>query len=126
MIASKSRVKTGEVAVSKYIETETARVSVPVTKERVVIERSTPSTIGQIVTPSETDFQSGEVARIELYEEKPEFHKETFVREEVRVTKVVDQDTVEAEETIRREELDINTEGNPTMTSDSIIVNDSI
>ena len=61
-----------------------------------------------------------------MYEEKPEFHKETFVREEVRVTKVVDQDTVEAQETIRREELDINTEGNPAMTSDSISVNDSI
>ncbi len=126
LIANKSRVKTGEVAVSKHIETETATVSVPITKERVIIERSTPSTIGQVVTPSETDFQSGEVARIELYEEKPEFHKETFVREEVRVTKVIDQDTVEAQETIRREELDINTEGNPTMTSDSTSVDNSI
>ncbi len=126
LIANKSRVKTGEVAVSKHIETETAVVSVPITKERVVIERSTPSTVGQIVSPSEIDFQSGEVARIELYEEKPEFHKETFVREEVRVTKVVDRDTVEAQETIRREELDINTEGNPTMTSDTSLLNENL
>lgn len=125
LIANKNRVKTGEVAVSKHIETETATVSLPITKERVIIERATPSTIGQIVTPSEIDFQAGEVARIELYEEQPEFHKETFVREEVRVTKVVDRDTVEAQETIRREELDINTEGNPNMTSDSSI-NDKV
>ncbi len=126
LIANKNRIKTGEVAVGKHIETETARVSIPIEKERVIIERVTPSNIGQVVSPSEFDFQSGEVARIELYEEKPEFHKETFVREEVRVTKIVDKDTVEAQETIRREELDINTEGNPKMTSDAPSINDSI
>lgn len=126
LVANKNRVKTGEVAVSKHIETETATVAVPITKERVVIERSTPSTVGQIVSPSEIDFQSGEVARIELYEEKPEFHKETFIREEVTVSKIIERDTVEAQETIRREELDINTEGNPKMTSDSPIVNENI
>jgi stress response protein YsnF len=50
----------------------------------------------------------GEVARVELHEETPEIRKETVVREEVRVKKVVDRDTVEAQETVRREELDIN------------------
>ncbi len=124
LIASKNRVKTGEVAVSKHTETETAKVSVPIERERVIIERVTPSTTGNVVSPSEIDFQEGEVVRIELYEDKPEFHKETFVREEVRVTKVVEQDTVEAQETIRREELDINTEGNPNMTSDTQSISD--
>lgn len=117
LITSKNRVKTGEVAVGKHIETETARVFVPIEKERVIIERVTPSTVGRVVSSSEIDFQSGEVARIELYEEKPEFHKETFIREEVRITKIVERNTVEAQEIIRREELDINTEGNPNMTS---------
>jgi len=46
-----------------------------------------------------------------VYEETPDIHKEAFVREEVRVRKVVEHDTVEAQETIRREELDVNTEG---------------
>lgn len=126
LVASKSRVKTGEVAVGKHIETETAVVSVPITKERVIIERTTPSTVGRVVSSDEIDFQSGEVARIELYEEKPEFHKETFIREEVRVTKVVEQDTVEAQQTIRREELDIDTEGSPNMSADAPVINDSI
>jgi uncharacterized protein (TIGR02271 family) len=126
LVANKNRVKTGEVAVSKHIETETAKVYVPIQKERVVIERVTPSTVGKIVSPSEIDFQSGEIARIELYEEKPEFRKETFIREEVRVTKIVDRDTVEVQETIRREELDVDTEGNPNMTSDTPIVNNKI
>ncbi|ALF51843.1 photosystem reaction center subunit H [Nostoc piscinale CENA21] len=111
LIANKQRVKTGEVAVGKHIETETARVTVPVQKERVVIERVSPTETGTVVDPNELRFQEGEVARIEVYEETPEIRKEAFVREEVRVKKVVDRDTVEAEDTIRREELDINTTG---------------
>lgn len=115
LIASKTRVKTGEIAVGKRIETETAKVSVPIEKERVVIERITPTESEVVVTSGELDFQEGIVARIELYEETPEIHKEAFVREEIKIKKVVERDTVEAEETIRREELDINTEGNPNV-----------
>jgi len=109
LIASKRRVKTGEVTIGKHVETETERVSVPVEKERVVIERVTPTDAGRAVTPGEADFREGEVARMEVYEETPEIRKEAFVREEVKVKKVVDQQTVNAEETIRREELDVNT-----------------
>ncbi|TBR58895.1 DUF2382 domain-containing protein [Mastigocladus laminosus UU774] len=112
LIANKNRIKTGEVTVGKHIETETATVSVPIEKERVVIERVPATTEGIAVSPDEIQFQAGEVARIELYEETPEIQKEAFVREEVRVKKVVDKDVVEAQETIRREELDIQTEGN--------------
>ncbi|RCJ33582.1 photosystem reaction center subunit H [Nostoc minutum NIES-26] len=110
LIAHKHRIKTGEVAVSKHVETETARVSVPVEKERVVIERVQP-TAATVVDPNEAKFQDGQVARIEVYEETPEIYKEAFVREEVRVKKVIDRDTVETQDTIRREELDIKTAG---------------
>ncbi|BAZ66532.1 MAG: DUF2382 domain-containing protein [Pelatocladus maniniholoensis HA4357-MV3] len=112
LIANKNRIKTGEVAVGKHIETETATVSVPIEKERVVIERVPATAEGVAVSPNEAQFQTGEVARIELYEETPEIEKEAFVREEVRVKKIVDRDVVEAQETVRREELDIETEGN--------------
>jgi len=126
LIASKSRVKTGEVAVGKHIETETARVSVPVEKERVIIERVTPTDAGAVVSPGEVNFQEGEVARIEVFEETPDIQKEAFVREEVRVRKVVEQDTVEAQETIRREELDINTDGSPVVNEGNSTLNDRI
>lgn len=126
LIASKSRVKTGEVAVGKHIETETARVSVPVEKERVIIERVTPTDAGAVVSPGEVNFQEGEVARIEVFEETPDIQKEAFVREEVRVRKVVEQDTVEAQETIRREELDINTDGTPVVNEGNSTLNDRI
>lgn len=45
-----------------------------------------------------------------VFKEAPDIHKETFVREEVRIRKEVEQTTVEATEQIRREELDINTD----------------
>jgi uncharacterized protein (TIGR02271 family) len=110
-IASKRRIKTGEVSVGKHIETETTRISVPVEKERVVIERVSTTEVNAVLSPEEAIFQEGEVARIEVYEETPEIHKEAFVREEVRIKKVVDRNTVEVEETVRREELDVNADG---------------
>jgi uncharacterized protein (TIGR02271 family) len=111
LVANKTRQKTGEVAIGKRVETETANVSVPIEKERVVIERTTPVDAGATVTPGIDAFGEGEVARVEVYEETPEIHKEAFVREEVSVKKEVDRETVQAEETLRREELDVNTEG---------------
>ncbi|KAM3091425.1 DUF2382 domain-containing protein [Phormidesmis sp. 146-35] len=115
LIANKTRQKAGEVAIGKRVETETARVSVPVEKERVVIERTTPVNAGTTVAPDADAFAEGEVARVEVYEETPDIHKEAFVREEVRVRKEVDQQTVQAEEQLRREELDVNTQGRPVV-----------
>lgn len=113
LIANKIRQKTGEVSVGKRVETDTARVAVPIERERVVIERVTPADAGKAVNPGEADFHEGEVARLEIYEETPDIRKETFVREEIRVKKVVDKDTSEASETVRREELDVNTSDLP-------------
>ncbi len=111
LIASKTRVKTGEVTIGKHVETETARVSVPIEKERIVIERVTPTDAGRAVDPGTVNFGEGEVARMEIYEETADIHKEAFVREEVKVNKVVEQETVQAQDTIRREEIDIDSQG---------------
>ena len=117
LLANKTRQKTGEVAVGKRVETETAQVSVPVEKERVIIERTNPTNPTE-VTPGEANFREGEVARMEIYEETADIQKQAFVREEVNIRKEVERDTVEAQETLRREELDIDTEGNPTIKRD--------
>jgi uncharacterized protein (TIGR02271 family) len=111
LIANKIRAKTGEVSVGKHVETETARISMPIEKEHVVIERVSSSS--DAIVPDAGAFAEGEVARIEVYEETPDIRKEAFVREEVTVRKEVDHKTVTAEETLRREELDIDTEGRP-------------
>ncbi|OUL19919.1 DUF2382 domain-containing protein [Nostoc sp. 106C] len=111
LIAGKRRQKAGEVAIGKRVETDTASVSVPLERERVVIERVTPTDAGRPVAPGEANFREGEVARVEIYEETPEIRKEAVVREEVRVSKVVEQETSEAQATVRREELDVDTTG---------------
>ncbi|HEY9669086.1 MAG TPA: DUF2382 domain-containing protein [Coleofasciculaceae cyanobacterium] len=111
LIANKNRQKTGEVAIGKHVETETARVSVPVEKERVIIERTNPSNTRE-VAPGEADFREGEAARMDVYEESADIQKKAVVREEVSVRKEVEHDTVDRTETVRREELDIDTDGN--------------
>lgn len=114
LIADKDRFKSGSVAVGKRVESKTQEVSVPVANERVVIERTTPTTTTPVAgTP---DFREGEVARVETYAEEADIRKEAFVREEVNVRKEVDRDVVTERETVRREELDVDTKGNPTVT----------
>ena len=115
LIASKSRQKAGDAVISKRIETETAQASIPIEKERVTIERI-PTTGVTPVAPGEATFQAGEVSRVDVYEEVPEFRKEAFVREEVRVNKVVDKETITTQEQIRREELDVTVDERPATT----------
>lgn len=113
LVANKQRRKTGEVEIGKRVDTETQKVSVPIEKERVVIERTTPEDAGKPVSPGEADFQSEEVARMDVYEEQPDIRKEAVLREEVNVRKEVERNTVNAEEQVRRQELDIDSEGRP-------------
>ena len=112
LIVETDREKTGEVSVGKRIEVETAHVSLPLDKERVVIERVAA---GEAVAVGADAFQDDSAIRVELYEEAPEIRKETFVREEVTIRKEVTHETVDAEETLRREELEVNTQDHPAL-----------
>ena len=117
LIANKERFRAGAVSIGKRVETETASVSVPVEKEKIVIERNT-ATDGRVVTPGEATFAEGEVARVEVYEETANVEKQAFVREEVNVRKEVEQEVVSANETIRREELEVETDGDAVINRD--------
>lgn len=109
LIADKQRMKAGTVRVGKHVETEEAQVSVPIEKERVVIERTTPT--GTVAGDANHDFSDGEVASVEVYEEQANVRKEAFVREEVNVRKETEQEVVTEKANIRREELDIDKGG---------------
>jgi uncharacterized protein (TIGR02271 family) len=113
LVVSKSRHKSGEVRIGKHIETETARASVAVEKERVIIERTTPTDKGISQLPNDA-FQEEPVMRMEVYEETADIQKQAYVREEVNVRKEVSQEIVELQDTVRREELDLDTPGNST------------
>lgn len=115
LVANKIRRKTGEVTIGKHIETKTATVSIQIDKERVVIER-TPGDPTKPIDPHTANFQAGEFARLEIYEEVPDIHPETFVREEVSIHKEVDREIVSVQEILRREELDIDCSGSATPT----------
>lgn len=125
VVADKHRDKVGEVIVGKHVETETTHVSVPLEKERVVVERVAPVDAGTPVSPDVVDFGQAEVARIDVYEEVPDIHKETIVREEVNVKKVVDQEVANADEEIRRETLDVDAP-NQVITHEDRPINDRI
>ncbi|MGB3312673.1 MAG: DUF2382 domain-containing protein [Nodosilinea sp.] len=111
LIAHRSHNKVGEVRVGKQIKTEAAEVSEPITKERVVIERH--DVTGQPAAATDHTFENQEVARMEVYEDKVTAEKQAFVREEVNIHKETEQETVRLREQVRREELDIDTDGNP-------------
>ncbi|MGK7936914.1 MAG: DUF2382 domain-containing protein [Xenococcaceae cyanobacterium] len=117
LVANKERFRAGTVTLGKRVETETANVSVPIEKERVVIERTSPSDVRE-VAPGEASFNDSEVARLEVYEESADIEKKAFVREEVSVRKEVDREIVSAEETVRREELQVETEGEVVVNRD--------
>ncbi|NJM99450.1 MAG: DUF2382 domain-containing protein, partial [Phormidesmis sp. RL_2_1] len=105
LVADKNRIKTGDVVVGKQVKSETANVSIPVEKERVVIERSTPTEAA--TTTANHAFNEGEVARVEVYEDRANVRKEVVLHEEVAVRKESEQDMVSKQATVRREELEI-------------------
>lgn len=99
----KTREKTGEVEVRKEVKTEHKKLTVPVEREEVVIERRAVNDRGGSVKAEEI--------RIPVSEEKVKVTKETVAKEEVSVgkRKVTDNKTVEAD--VRHEELEVDQEG---------------
>jgi uncharacterized protein (TIGR02271 family) len=109
LTVNKQRAKTGEVLVGKRVETQTASVSIPVEKERLVIERK--NVTGEAVAPGSVHFGDEEEIKIDLYQETATVDKQAFIREEVNVHKEIETETVQKSETIRREELEIDADG---------------
>ncbi len=110
LVTGKKRIKTGDVTITKRIETEQGEAAVPVEKEKIVIEIESVAGATRVNAP---DFQDGEVAHIDVYEERADIRKEPVVHQEVTIRKEVEEDVVTAHETLRREVLDVNKDGNP-------------
>ena len=99
--------ETGRVRLRKYTTTETQQVEVPVTKERLRVER-TPAT-GTATGGHIADDDS--VEEITLREERVDVTKEAVPVEEVRVAKeqVTEHETVSDD--VRKEHADLDLEG---------------
>ena len=113
LITQKQRVKTGEVKISKQTITETTDAAIPITREKVIIEIESIYS-GQ----TRVDFGDAEVAedgtvRMGIYEEQAEVCRRIVPHQNVSVRKEVIQDVVRTQQVIRREELEVHTQGNP-------------
>lgn len=103
----KTPVEAGEVTVRKEAHTEHKTIDVPVTREEVVVERRP----GSSAPVSASNIAPGQEIHIPVKEEQVNVEKQTVVAEEVSVGKRKVQDTERVGETLRKEEIKIETEG---------------
>jgi len=108
----KQVVPSGEIIVRKEIITEEKTITIPVTREELVIERRsgsaqlTDQTLREDETLSEA-LTDGGMLRIVLREEQVHIEKQTVVKEEIFIGKRQIQETKHIEETLLREEAHI-------------------
>ena len=116
----KERVQTGEVNVGKHVVEENQSIEVPVEREEVYVERRP---VNEETTGNSFDkdsglngeaYQEGENIHIPVSEERVEVTKKDVVAEEIVVGKRKVQDTEIVNETVRREEADIDEDTNLT------------
>ncbi|MBO0525875.1 YsnF/AvaK domain-containing protein [Clostridium botulinum] len=103
---NKNHVQKGEVELGKEIIEEQKTVDVPVTHEEVVIERKALDN-----EASDTHISDEESIRIPVSEEEINVDKHTVVTGEVSAHKREVEDTRHVDETLKREEARINTNG---------------
>ena len=106
--ARKSTVETGSVHLGKDIVEEQRTMDVPVTREEVYVERHP---VDRRPSDRPIDETESETVRVPVREEQVEVEKKPVVYEEVGVGKRVTQDTQQVSETVRREELRTDKDG---------------
>lgn len=108
LVVDKDVEQAGEVHVGKHVVEDRQSVDVPVTREEVSIERHS------VDRPASGDSFTEDSIDIPVYEEKVEAGKETRVVEELELDKTAVTGTEHVEETVRREEFDIDDEAGTT------------
>ena len=93
--------KAGKVRLRKYVTTENETVTVPVEKERVVVEREPASGKG-----SKGDI-GDEVAEMTVHEDKVDARKEVVDKETVKAHKESTTDTEKVQADVRKEKVDV-------------------
>ncbi|MGD1856822.1 MAG: YegS/Rv2252/BmrU family lipid kinase [Leptolyngbyaceae cyanobacterium] len=117
LVTQTQRVKTGEVKISKHTVTESVEASVPVTKEKVIIEIE--SVYGGQTQVDVDDAQVAEdgTVRVGIYEEQAMVCRQVVPYQNVAIRKETVADTVVTQEQLRRETLDTQTDGSPVANS---------
>jgi len=106
------RVATGRVRLRKYVETENVQQTVPVTKEKVVVEREPITEENRDEALSGPDLSEAE-HEVTTYEERPVIRKETVPVERVRLTTEAETGEETVSETVRKERIEQSTDDDP-------------
>lgn len=109
LTVNKDRIVAGLVKVGKHVVTEERNVNVELEEEHANIQRTN---VDRVTDRKIGDAGASETVEVELEAERARVGKETYVTEEVSVGKTTERHTETIAETIRREELDVNDEGN--------------
>jgi len=104
----KERVEAGVVRVRKVVREWTETVEVPLREERLVLEVAPGS---GVVAIDGRELQPGDVLEVPLLEERASVVKETIVSEDVVIRKEETEVEETFEETLRREELELDGDG---------------
>ncbi|MGO3338360.1 DUF2382 domain-containing protein [Psychrobacter sp.] len=123
LTVNKDRIVAGLVKVGKHVVTEERNVDVELEEEhaniqRTNVDRPTDRRIG--------DVNGDETVEVELQAERARVGKDTYVSEEVNVGKTTDHHTETIVETIQREELDVDRDGNVVDREGNVIDRDGI
>ena len=123
LTVNKDRIVAGLVKVGKHVVTEERNVDVDLEEEHANIERT------NVNRPTERrigDVDGNQTIEIELEAERAHVNKETFVTEEVNIGKTTERHTETIVETIKREELDIDGDGNVIDRDGNLFTRDDI
>jgi len=110
----KREVEAGAVRIRKEVHTETVNTPVQLRREEVVVERVAKNDPGAV--PADA-FQSGEI-RVPLSREEAVVEKTASVTGEVRVNKTAHTDTKNVQETIRKEDVKVENQGDARIQRD--------
>ncbi|SJN44183.1 MULTISPECIES: DUF2382 domain-containing protein [Psychrobacter] len=123
LTVNKDRIVAGLVKVGKHVVTEERNVDVELEEERANIQRT------NVDRPTDRrigDMADNETVEVQLEAERARVGKETYVSEEVNVGKTTERHTETIVETIQREELDIDNDGNVVDREGNIVDRDGI
>ena len=109
LTVNKDRIVAGLVKVGKHVVTEERNVSVELEEEHANIQRTA---VDRVSDRKIGDMNANETVEVQLEAERARVRKETYVAEEVSVGKTTERHTETIVETIQREELDVNDDGN--------------
>ena len=123
LTVNKDRIVAGLVKVGKHVVTEERNVNVDLEEEHANIERT------NVNRPTERrigDIDGNQTIEVELEAERAHVNKETYVTEEVNVGKTTERHTETIVDTIQREELDVDNNGNVIDRDGNLFTRDDI